>query len=52
VSANRNWAHEVAFDGQAMAEFERRLARARPGNRAQWLRAKGATLLEAGQDEA
>lgn len=52
MSANRNWAHEVAFDGQAMAEFERRLARARPGNRAQYLRVKGATLLEAGQDEA
>ena len=52
VSANRDWAHEVTFDGQAMAEFERRLARARPGNRAQYLRVKGATLLGAGLDEA
>lgn len=52
MAANRNWAHDVAFDRQAMAEFERRLARARPGNRAQYLRVKGATLLEAGQDDA
>lgn len=52
MSANRDWAHEVTFDGPTMAEFERRLARARPGNRAQYLRVKGARLLGAGLDEA
>lgn len=52
MTANRNWAHEETFDSQAMAEFERRLARARPGNRAQYLRVKGATLLKAGHDKA
>lgn len=52
MPADRNWAHEGSFDDEALAEFERRLARARPGNRAQYLRVKGATLLEVGQDEA
>jgi len=52
VTTDRDWAHDVAFDGQAMVEFERRLARARPGNRAQYLRVKGSTLLGAGRDEA
>ena len=52
MSTDRNWAHNAAFDAQAMDDFERRLARARPGNRAQYLRVKGATLLEAGEDEA
>lgn len=52
VPADRNWAHEEAFDDQAMVEFERRLAKARPGNRAQYLRVKGTTLLGAGHDEA
>jgi tetratricopeptide (TPR) repeat protein len=45
VSTDRNWAHDEAFDDQAMAEFERRLSRARPDNRAQYLRVKGATLM-------
>lgn len=52
MSADRNWAHDAAFDNQTMEGFEGRLARARPGNRAQYLRVKGATLLEAGHDDA
>ena len=50
--ADRNWAHNAAFDDEAMDEFERRLGMARPGSRAQYLRVKGATLLESGNDEA
>ena len=46
VSVERNWAQSPAFDDDAMAEFERRLQRARPGSRPQYLRVKGATLLE------
>lgn len=52
MSSDRDWAHEAAFDDQTMDAFERRLARARPENRAQYLRVKGATLLGAGDDAA
>jgi hypothetical protein len=37
--------HDPAFDAGAMAEFERRLERARPASRAQHLRVKAAVLL-------
>jgi tetratricopeptide (TPR) repeat protein len=51
VATDRDWAHDVAFGEEAMSEFEHRLARARPKNRAQYLRVKGATLLGL-EDEA
>jgi hypothetical protein len=38
--------HDPKSDPEAMAEFERRLAKARPTSRAQYLRVKAATLLE------
>jgi hypothetical protein len=43
--ADRNWMHEAGHDEQVMAEFERRLANARPGSRPGYLRVKAATLL-------
>ena len=45
VGADRNWMHDPGFDEAAMAEFELRLARARPRSRPGYLRVKGATLL-------
>jgi hypothetical protein len=38
--------HDPKFDRDAMAEFERRLARARPSSRVGYLRVKAAALLE------
>lgn len=46
VAADRDWAHDPAFDGESMAEFERRLGRARTESRPGYMRVKGATLLE------
>ena len=51
-SADRSWAHRVEFDDAAMAEFERRLARARPVSRPGYLRVKGASLLRTGDPGA
>jgi hypothetical protein len=44
--SDRNWMHDPQSDRETMAEFERRLAKARPISRAQYLRVKAATLLE------
>jgi hypothetical protein len=44
--SDRNWMHDPKSDRETMAEFERRLAKARPISRAQYLRVKAATLLE------
>ena len=46
MSSDRNWAHRPDFDPAAMAEFERRLGRARTQNRPGYLRVKAATVLQ------
>jgi hypothetical protein len=43
-----DWFRSSAWDEQARADFEMRLARARSYNRQQYLRIKGLSLLEAG----
>jgi tetratricopeptide (TPR) repeat protein len=45
------WFRRPEWDDAAREEFERRLARARPFNRSQYLRIKALALLEAGEDE-
>ena len=44
-----DWFRRPDWDAEARTEFERRLARARPYNRAQYLRVKGLSLHEAGE---
>ena len=46
------WFRLPAWDDDARADFERRLARSRPYNRAQYLRIKGLALAEAGETQA
>lgn len=46
-----DWFRLPDWDAQARDEFERRLARARPYNRAQYLRIKGLSLLDAGETD-
>ena len=48
----RDWYRTAAWDMSAQEDFERRLARARPSGRAQYLRIKGIFLAEAGQEAA
>jgi hypothetical protein len=43
------WFRSPAWDDAARAAFEARLARARPGNRQQYLRIKGVSLRAAGE---
>jgi len=43
------WFRSPAWDSVARADFEARLARARPGNRQQYLRIKGVSLRAAGE---
>ena len=43
------WFRSPAWDAEARAEFERRLATARPSHRAQYLRIKGLSLHDAGE---
>src|SRR5690606_14282078 len=52
IVADRNWAHDPAFDDETMEELERRLGRAREENRPGYLRVKGATLLEQEDERA
>jgi hypothetical protein len=44
--------HDGRYDEQVMAEFEQRLARARPESQPGYLRVKAATLLEGGDPTA
>jgi hypothetical protein len=46
------WFRSPLWDEAARHEFERRLARARPQNRQQYLRVKAVTLLDAGHPDA
>jgi predicted Zn-dependent protease len=46
------WFRSPAWDEAALADFEGRLARARPHNRQQYLRIKGISLRAAGQLDA
>jgi len=48
---SRDWYRRPDWDDAAREEFERRLARARPFNRSQYLRIKGLALFTAGNDE-
>jgi hypothetical protein len=52
VAADRTWAQDPAFDAATMTEFERRLQRARPTSRQQYLRVKGAVLLSVDEPSA
>ena len=44
-----DWFRSPAWDADAQAEFERRLARARSNNRPQYMRIKGLALADAGE---
>jgi len=46
-----DWYRRPDWDDAAREEFERRLARARPFNRSQYLRIKALALLDAGEDQ-
>lgn len=46
-----DWFRLSAWDEQARSDFERRLSRSRPYNRAQYLRIKGLALDEAGNTD-
>jgi tetratricopeptide (TPR) repeat protein len=45
-----DWFRSVEWDVEARADFEARLARARPYNRPQYLKIKGLSLQESGRD--
>jgi predicted Zn-dependent protease len=51
-SATDDWFRSPAWDDSARADFEARLARARPHNRQQYLRIKGVRLRAAGHAAA
>lgn len=46
------WFRSPSWDAGARTEFERRLARARPDSRQQYLRVKAVALIDAGQPDA
>jgi tetratricopeptide (TPR) repeat protein len=47
----QEWYRSPDSSADAMAEFERRLARARPGSRSQYLKIKAIALSDAGADD-